>query len=58
MSIQKTPIAILQAAWKRIAPLELADTTWDNVSDVRGVGSTGTGLTLLSMVGLWYDRSV
>jgi hypothetical protein len=30
-SIIRTPSQILQAAWKRIAPLELADTTWDNV---------------------------
>jgi hypothetical protein len=31
-SITKAPIAILQNAWKRIAPLELADNSWDNVS--------------------------
>jgi hypothetical protein len=31
-AVQKTPIAILQNAWKRIAPLELADNSWDNVS--------------------------
>ncbi|GHJ88051.1 hypothetical protein NliqN6_4453 [Naganishia liquefaciens] len=30
-SATRTPIQLLQAAWKRIAPLELADTTWDNV---------------------------
>lgn len=29
---QKTPIAVLQSAWKKIAPLELADNAWDNVS--------------------------
>ncbi|KAH8080065.1 GTP cyclohydrolase 1 type 2/Nif3 [Filobasidium floriforme] len=28
--VQKTPINILQQAWKRIAPLELADNSWDN----------------------------
>lgn len=31
-AIQKTPIQLLQTAWKRIAPLELADNSWDNVS--------------------------
>lgn len=32
----KTPIAILQNAWKKIAPLELADNSWDNVSSDTG----------------------
>ncbi|KAJ9113625.1 hypothetical protein QFC22_005933 [Naganishia vaughanmartiniae] len=30
-TLTRAPIQIVQAAWKRIAPLELADNTWDNV---------------------------
>lgn len=30
--LARTPIQIVQSAWKRIAPLELADNSWDNVS--------------------------
>ncbi|KAI5451004.1 hypothetical protein NCC49_002495 [Naganishia albida] len=30
-SLARTPIQIVQSAWKRIAPLELADNSWDNV---------------------------
>jgi hypothetical protein len=36
MSINvRTPIQLVQAAWKRIAPLELADSSWDNVSALK-----------------------
>lgn len=40
-----TPIQTLQAAWKRIAPLELADNSWDNVSgfDEDGSGQMSCG---------------
>jgi hypothetical protein len=27
-----TPIQIIKRVWERIAPLQLADKTWDNVS--------------------------
>ncbi|KAJ9096807.1 hypothetical protein QFC21_005078 [Naganishia friedmannii] len=30
-ALTRAPIQIVQSAWKRIAPLELADNSWDNV---------------------------
>lgn len=32
----QAPIQSLQAAWKKIAPLELADNSWDNVGVMIG----------------------
>lgn len=29
---RKAPIAVIKRAWERIAPLQLAETSWDNVS--------------------------
>jgi hypothetical protein len=30
--LARTPIKHIQKAWERIAPLQLADKSWDNVS--------------------------
>lgn len=59
-AMAQTPIQTLQAAWKRIAPLELADNSWDNVSrdlsiPVRVYGSHDH---LCARIGRNHDRYV